>query len=331
MGFIKNMLGKSLFTEESYKGAIGKNSTDSKFGFLPGYSCIMLKPTIKRIKQDQKEPSVIGIIKGNLELNYQASWEPLGSLSNIVQSIPLIGGGAAGLVGTAEGAGTRLSTLAGGAAIGSVFASKLVYQKSGYLQINPSFRIVDWKGNADPLKGAFLIASFCTPFESNSNIFDDILNLLKDWTEDSPEQIQKVVELLNQGVGLTADAITYLKENLKQLGDKAGVGQPVENIFNNIMQEVEEDYLSIRSAPVPLEVVIGQYFHHYDMVLTNANLSFSKEMTKNGPLYVDVNLQLTSRKIIGGTDDIGFQSRVSKQRYFEESDEKATRNYATKE
>jgi hypothetical protein len=64
------MLGKSLFTNDSYMGALGTKSGIDGSIFEPGYSVIVLRPTINRLFKDDKESSVIGIMKDNFDIDY---------------------------------------------------------------------------------------------------------------------------------------------------------------------------------------------------------------------------------------------------------------------
>jgi hypothetical protein len=43
------------------------------------------------------------------------------------------------------------------------------------------------------------------------------------------------------------------------------------------------------------------------MVIENLEYTFSKEMTKKGPLYVKFNISLSTRKILGTIEDIGLK------------------------
>ena len=71
MGFITGMLGKSLFTEESYRGALGTFKGDK---LELGYSTFVIKPKTNRLgkQADDIDPTIIGIINDKLKLNYEA-------------------------------------------------------------------------------------------------------------------------------------------------------------------------------------------------------------------------------------------------------------------
>ena len=306
MGFLSTALGKSLFTEDSYKGAIGSEVPN---GFDPGYAVIILRPSIVRsFTKDDIEPIVIGIIKDKIDLNYTAEWSPMGGFASVMQSVPFVGD-IVQMGAKALNAGSGIVNMGGGADLGAVYSSKMIYHKSGYLRINPSFRVVNWQGNGDPLKASVLIASYCSPLEGDTSIIDTIKQLLKNFDSSSDKNTiaKQLSTLANQVGGTLKELVLGLEQKIENVG-----GQAATNIFNNITSDIEKDYLSIRSSPVPLQVTIGQYFFHPDMVLMESNLSFSKEMTKTGPLYVDISLTLVSRKIIGGVNDIGISKTVNR-------------------
>jgi len=66
------------------------------------------------------------------------------------------------------------------------------------------------------------------------------------------------------------------------------------------------DIITLKKAPPPVRIQIGQYFYHPDMIIKNANFTFSKEVSDLGPLFVDVILSLETRKIMSGIRDVGF-------------------------
>lgn len=305
MGFLINTLGKSLFTEESYKVALGKNSSDTIHGTQPGYACIVLQPAKLRAfgSKGKKEPAIIGLIKGQMTFNYMANWSQMGGFSDVMPSIPILGKTVA--AGKAAVAGlSRISNFIGGADIGAVYASKLLYNKSGYLEISPSFRIVDWKGNGDPLAAGFLLASFCMPGDSAS-LEELIRAAIESMKGGDPKSLKaRIGAFLEQGLGLAKEAVTNIQSNIEEFGGQVGA-----NFYNNIAKELADDYTNIRSAPVPLKVTIGHYFYHKDMVLKNVSITYSKEMTRMGPLYADVQLALSSRKIMASTADIGLRQK----------------------
>lgn len=307
MGFIKGMLGKSLFTEESYRGALGKSSIDGTIEESNlGYSCILIKPNRMRLGWDRLDPSVVGIIKDNIKLDYEASWDSMGGITSIIPGIPLE-------IQKMGETITKLGMFAGAAQFGQVYGSKLVYYKSGYLELSPTFRVVDWKGTGEPLKAAYVMASYCVPILSDKNImekFAEFVEYLKSLDKSERGIVRDSITLAQKSFTLLQKSAIFAKESvesfLERYNDGVNIVQGLSNAFKQVTEEVMEDYASIRSSPTPVSVYVGQYFKHEDMVIKRVSVEFSKQMTEIGPLYADITVDLSSRKIMGDPKDLGM-------------------------
>ena len=77
----------------------------------------------------------------------------------------------------------------------------------------------------------------------------------------------------------------------------------------------KNDLYTLRSSPVPVKVEIGNFFKNDDMVITNCSFNFSKEMTRNGPLFVKIDLDLSTRMILTSMDSVGLVSTNTPSRY----------------
>jgi hypothetical protein len=90
-------------------------------------------------------------------------------------------------------------------------------------------------------------------------------------------------------------------------------GEILKNGADTVLEEAD-DMITLRSAPSPVNVSIGNYFYKEDMVITRASFNFSKECTKAGPLYVEISLDLTSRYILKDIKSVGFVSNKNPSR-----------------
>jgi hypothetical protein len=309
MGFLSTALSKSLFTEDSYKGAAGaiKNGQVE-----PGYATVIIQPSVARIGSNDPDPILVGLLKGSLGFNINAVWQEMGGLASVMPSL--------GFIDKAIDAANSTVRFAGGANVGEIYKSKKVYHKSGYLTIRPSMRVVDWNGKSQPIKAAFLACSYCVPF-NNEDYIKQLEYLGVTLSGSSNETISLLGQGLVQTIRLGHNGLNYATENFKDVLTKIdGSGNMAKgfgNIIRNISEDLKNDYGTFRAAPSPVQVKIGKYFEHPDMVIEDVAVEFSKEMTRQGPLYVDLTLSLSSRKIIGSGNDMGFVSPSNTNRFLE--------------
>jgi hypothetical protein len=299
MGFsIGGAFNKSVFDKSAYRDAIGDGTSYN------GYSVIRIQPKYSRIGETQVDPSIIGVIKEGVNYNIKANWSEYGGIASTAYPTTTLA-----VRGAFEKVNATTSQL-GFANIGAAYSSRKIYQKSGYLIITPSFRVVDWKGEGQTILAAALLAYYCVPKQSENlenlaqaldrnkeKLLPKIQNdKLKSAAEDLIEGGVNVVEGVNK---VYKNQLSNLKNNLKKLdaNAKARAEEQIDDL---------EDAISLRSSPVPIKVRIGKFFTHTDMIIENVDFSFSKEMTQSGPLFLDVNLSLSSRKIITSMDDIGI-------------------------
>lgn len=340
MGFFANSIRRTVFDKQSYAAAV--NATD---GNGPnGYAVIKITPR-ERTMSKITDLAVVGIIQTGLSFSVDAIWSEFGSLSELAPDVPIIKD-ILGFADTATGFLNTGAARAGIAEIGSVYKSKKFYRKSGDIRISPVLKIVDWNGNGQPLLCSKIIAALLLPGKidkeklladinsvagSISSVAQKGFNALKKGMDAvsnaTPEQLtnlaKPVINDVTEGVqaaggavaGAAAkvaanvdDATDKLGSNLKTAGsDIMGGAADIAVATGKTLWEGADDLVTLRSSPTPVIVEIGSYFLHNDMVITNATFNFSKECTKNGPLYVDITLDLSSRTILSTIDDVGFR------------------------
>ena len=328
MGFLANTFNKSLFTVDSYKSAIGDEKNN-------GYAVIKIIPDNMRSLSKDFDLGIIGIIQNPIKFNVTAEWEQMGGITGLLPRLPI------GIQTLGKGINS-LANVGGFADLGSVYASRKIYKKSGYLDITADLKIVNWNDDGSPYKSVILISTLLLP---DSTMGREGLSIAKKYIE---EESIKIAGALKRGYDVTKSGIiegmnqidkitgkpnnflpaTHYKELtegvinfMEQTADRMGakIGDSVKNFTNstigqqlikNTMEELE-DYVTLRSSPSTVTVEVGNFFKKRDMILTDASFEFSKEMTKSGPLYVDVHLTISSRKILGDVTDLGVGLNLS--------------------
>jgi len=279
-------------------GQVGYNA----YGSALGFNLITIRPNLSKwsawnraqdddlIKEKFAEMNKIitGVMTNEFSYSLSSEWE------TIQTPLSLINLGILGDVFVA----------AGGGEMGAVYKSKKYWKRSGYLTVTPKMRIIDVNGDGLPLLATRLLLMFCTAM---TGTFEEKLKSFEG-------TIDKGIETLNTG------SISRAEQDQKDFNDKSGLPKVgaaaklvAENSFQIALAAADEylegisDAFSLKVSPPPLKVDIGRIFHHEDMVLTDINFTFSQENTINGPLYVDIDLTLTTRRIINGINSTGME------------------------
>jgi len=337
MAWSQKLIDKTLFSVDAYKAAIGDKKTK-------GYAVVRIQPEDKRVGSDSLDFEIIGIMQNEVSFSIEANWESLGGITGLLPS-PMVG-----IADEIGGAVNKVVNLAGFADLGSVYASRKVYKKSGNLDLTIDMRIVDWEGIGMPVRAAILLSYLCLPnttygkenIEKGKQLGNMILESVSNAREEAQEESEDTgngsptppnvaaeadnakaitgtqsntegsylptnkksppltVEGIMQG---TDEALANLESKAEMFGHANTITQIKKNVFEGV-----SDYFLLRTAPSTVKVTIGNFFEQPDMVITNARYTFSKEMTYKGPLYVDINLAVTSRKILGGIEDLGLST-----------------------
>ena len=328
MSFISGALDKSVFNKGSYAAAIGKKGSDANF--QNGYAVVRIQPKGHRLgNQDnsQNDPEIIGVMdysQGGLTFSVPSNWRDLGGMGG-----SLLPDGIKQLEGVFDKV-NNAAQIGGAASLGSAFASKLIYQQSGYLVINIPMMVVDWQGTGQPLMTAILLANYCLPRDIAGGSMEAVLKEANNWVNEQLEKLKKsenvsekivgngldAAKKAGEGVAITAEQILQKAQDFIASKNKVA-GDALKN-YSKTMGEGLKDLTTLRSSPTPVNVQIGQFFKKGDMVIKNLTYTFSKEMTKMGPLYVKFQLELCSRTIMVGAPDTGLFLKGS-SRYSEAS------------
>lgn len=304
MGFITGAFNKSVFNGSSYRAAIGDNKTNADGSLSkPGYAVVRISPKYARTGRTEKDLSIIGVFntaEGDYSFNIKSNWTEMGG---VVQS-------------TFPGAGQKLieryqqvaagASLLGATAQANVFASKKIYQKSDYMTLKVPMMVVDWEGIGQPLMSTMLLAYYCLP---DGNITKEIGNKIEQFIDDQIEKMRSSENIGEKIIGNVAGAtkkfsegaIIEGKQHIREFADKHGGQYALGNLTEDL-----DTIATLRSSPVPVIVEIGNFFKHQDMVIEDLSYTFSKEMTRQGPLFVKINLELSTRKILSDIEDVGL-------------------------
>lgn len=288
----------TLFNPLSWKGAgLTNENESSESKFAEGHSVIKITPNHYFYARERNDLTpVIGVTTEGVSIGIESDWNILN-----FPSVPALIGNPA--------------LLAGGGELGAVYMSKKLWHKNGYLRMSPKFRIVDWDGTGKPIYNAFQLAKFVLPGKQNwiGKKGKVVEQKASDGGEklavDAQDGVKKLTNLLsNIAEGSPFEFVADFLANGIDEVTKATTNRGA--TFNKYLLEDAHDYITLKNAPPPVMVQIGQFFYHPDMIITNVNFDFSLEMTELGPLYVDITLELSSRKIMSGINDIGFTQKT---------------------
>jgi len=322
MGFLAGTFDKSVFNRESYGSAIGKGDNN-------GYAVVRIIPNSNRLMKKDRDPSIKGVYdasSGGLSFNIEANWADLGGIGGAV--LPTFSNKIKGAIEKSN----QAASVGGLSNIGAGLTSQLIYQKSGYLTIKVPMIIVDWDGIGQPIISSLLLSRYCLP----DNIYEgeDIKRKAKELREAVEQGVEKLQEKLNEmatskdsslgerAVGtagsFAAEGVEVGKDYTQKLKEYVSDNVPaLREAFIKSKENIGsiDDAFILRASPTSVTVEIGQYFSNNDMIIKGVDFEFSKEMTEAGPLFVKVNLDLSTRRILTDLSSVGLHGAQKKSRY----------------
>lgn len=231
-------------------------------------------------------PVVIkGILKENFSISTEANYDNIFSVSEKL-----------------EGARKVLDFALGATFLNTGQWTRKYYKGGSYMKITPKFRVVDYNGDGDPLLSAFMLMNSCLPTPGKHDRF---LEDMKDLTWEDFRRKFGIVDLPDAITGNgNNDGITF-----------NNTVSNVKSVFSNGFKQLK-DLLAgqIGNSPSSVSVRVSNYFSWDEMVIESVNVEFSKEMTRWGPLYVDIDAVLSSREVAtkGRTGLEHFDSRFQR-------------------
>ncbi len=304
----------SMFNRNAWRYASGegnRSNTDNGYGRVIIRKSDVLN-SYKQYNNKNNNASTLTQISGSLNaplnLDYSSSWVDLYSSalpSELKTAVDSVGNLASGAI-----------MLAGGGQAGAQYTERLIWAKSGHLELNLDIAFIDWHEDStsySPLDKLKMLVNYTL---SAGDVFDDILKNV----------IATATPFINQG-----------KEAVYTVLNKAGIdtndNRVVDLIANMLVNGTEDilDYISVKKSPVPVTISIGNIvtasgrekpiFKHDDMVIENLNFQLSQEVTARGPLRIDVKIKAKSRKLINGINNTGLANTFDdKGRVFDSTD-----------
>jgi hypothetical protein len=269
----------SFLTPNSWKYAGGQASgtyadTDN------GYGIVQIVP--KGESTSNSYQPITGVMKEPLSLSFDSEWVSMDSvdipfMSDLINE-----------AGKVIGSGTML---AGSGDWGYVWKSKKIWKQSGYVKVGGTFVVVDWNGDGEPLRAAHNMIQYCTPGgNSESQVAVD-------------NAATQLVGAKDVAKGLAVSATNFVGLN----GESTG--RIIDKAYMNTFQDAS-DLFALKECPPIIALTIGKYFYHDDMVILNVSTKFSKEVSSQGPLSVEISFEAESRTRTKGIGDIGLLSQA---------------------
>jgi len=293
---LSNAFNQSIFTKDAYTKAIGTDTQN-------GYAVLKISPNGNKFT-GRKDAEIKGVIKNNLQFSIDATWTELGGIAGLVPDIFGLRDLASNVENFFETSDTQRAM--GLADRGTKFSTKKIYSRSGFLEIKPEMRIINWTGDlaGSPIIAAMLLATYCIPANAPNGymsmwngIEDKITTYVKTLGKEVIEKFEGIV-----AAGKSGKDLNFMDKVQALIAEGArGSAEGLAEVF-----ESYEDKFVMKASPTPVSVKIGNYFSHDDMVITNVDFTMSKEMTENGPLYIDMTISLSSRRCIDNIDYVGM-------------------------
>ena len=213
------------------------------------------RDNIAKISINGNDGGVNGVLTSRIAITMTANWEPI--ISDYFSS---------GILSTVQ----NVSALAGKNILTTGRFTKKFYKGGGgYLNLRPEFRIVDWDATGNVLDSVRWLIGKMSPQGSVTEKGSDI------------DFLKKFEGIKNK-----------MKTRTEQDG---GFYEKVTNVAKDLGKNI------VTGSPKPVTIALSNYFNSNRMgifakefVITNLTTTFSKEITPTGPLYVDVNLDLSS-------------------------------------
>lgn len=293
-----------------------------------GHSIIRIQPNYALYSRSRGDLiPIVGVMQFDLELTVKAEWEALGFpfpfLENVVNSV------------------SKASMWGNSGSIGEVYRSKKIWKKSGYLEISPKFRVIDWNGDGLPIRAAIMAQRYALPYPRPNELSDEakavensikkngltggletILGRMKDSSSEVKTVIDIASDAVEKGKEIGKDIISSIGDldmlkNKAQTAANSNLGKDISDTARDIYLNATEDLhdlFTLYDSPPPVKLQIGQFFYHPDMIIESVNVQFSDEKTECGPVYVDITLTMSSRKIMQGYADTGLVEYANRSR-----------------
>ncbi len=198
-----------------------------------------------------------------------------------------------------------LAAFGGGGEMGAVFKSKKVWKRSGDITINPEIRVFDTDGYGYPMKVVKRLLMLSSAVGEQYLVDKDVIVTAMDTIHDLGVKAQEGADNATASItehgasdGFRGFIDTTSATVTRAMSAAIGGGRKA-------MEDLD-DFAKLRISPPPVTVECNGVFYHPDMVITKVEFTFSKQVTETGPLYVDIKLDLVTRKIISNINECGI-------------------------
>jgi len=345
MGFIDSF-NKSVFTKSSYAEAV-RGKAGSTGGL--GHAVIRIQAEGERFGADYPDPYILGVVKEGVSFEIRAKYSDLGGLGAAVfpKSAAIVKGAFEkfnALASTADvanfgavyaskkiyqkseylvikpqfrvvdwqGIGQPVMTakiLALYTTPVVVMSGKEVLKAAGDAAkpaVQAATNTAKQGASAATAKAESAVDKAKAEIDEMKKSEKKLVSTVGNFLDSSVENFEGAFNDVVSVAGKAADAVGGF-------GSKVAGSEPVQRANKNVLSDID-DVITVRSSPMPVKVWIGKFFHRSDMIIESIDYKFSKEMTAAGPLYVDIGMTLSSRKIIGSLEDIGLNIAEKKSR-----------------
>jgi len=240
-----------------------------------------------------------GILKGGININMSPEWSDL-SLGNVVNNF-------AALEKVVNFVNFPLA-VQGVSYDNAGFMTEKFFSKGGYLEIEPTFDVVNWRGDGAPIVTALFLLNYCVPNISKDYNFGDMYDMLKSLGSKVLDKIDDLTGgTLEKITGVTKDAAGATGASLSNLVSRSpqefvnlleGAGSFFSEVGRDAMggmNAIGEKELVKTQAPSPVNVKVSNYFNMSNMIITNFGVEFSDKITETGPMKAEFKLTLSSK------------------------------------
>lgn len=292
-----SIFDKNVFNQDSYPKMIDDENGAYK---------IIISPT-KRRESGTTEYSIKGVLTEEVSFNFKADYDTFG-FGGLLSNSKWLETAYSMTMMPLRYAGRNLDNVG--------IVTEKFYVKSGYLNINPTFKVVDWFGDGMPLKTAKALVGYCVP-EKEQKLADLKNNLIKVEKELLAYAKSKGIpgtQLVEWGLNFAGDvaggAMDIAAKSIDSVGNSVMPNTNLGSTSQKILSDAVNNGFWLTSSPTPVEVVIGNWFVHDKMVVEDVSMKFSKEMTKLGPLWAEFSLQMSSKEALSiGKDGFEFKTK----------------------
>jgi len=298
---LMSSLDKSLFTKSSYSQAVRKDDGLYRIEIIP------------ILNSSRTEIPIIGVIQEPISISMDPEWDVL-NLASIVSNFPKIESLFNMAVAPMAAAGVSL-TNAG-------LSTEKFFVKGSYIKIDVNFKVVNWDDDGQPLRASTLLLNLCTPQKSRYSIeygevVDNLLEVLNNMNADEIEVLKNLGVLGDIVANLSKFLGGVITTSEKVVGALKGkLPADLRGSVDEGLKRISVGEFMLTNSPPAVQVKIGNYFDHPEMIIENISCDLSKQMTKTGPMFANFKVSFSSKSmpLIAGKDKYSTGLTLKKKR-----------------